>query len=622
MQVAWRWPYFEGTIPCPSPKDPAKVPDDERKAVEDWEFENLAARYLLSQWLPDSIAIRLQSLTTTKARWDRLVFEFTMQSVYAQNDLEEAFFNMRCTKGIDVRTFLTALRYKRKELSATGVWITQREYQRTILKSLPDELAKFVAQLLVSAHHSGFMLDTDILISSVIEESERLKNQHTCSQRGQGEKKKEGLTDEALTATGSEGSRRRHCRGHCHSCGKPGHQAHECCEPEEKDAAGVSNTQQSSSTPPTESENKPTGSANMVAEHSFKGDGFWTIMEEEVAPALTFRADPDPILGDPDEIWFGPQDLEQCFTWDGLDEWLCKETAEIKEEGLEGATTISREEAIFPLPQKATGPPDGPPPELIIAPVNVEGPEELLLDGAPQCATWHESQASAWAFEGHDPSGEVHGYPLHLLDPYFEAPVEGEPDIAVLKAQRPAFDERTRAQPDHLPGPGAATTELDACTRASVLLKGEQNSELPCVGCELYAAPCAPHPFSFSPSLPSSLKTAARSTAPGERDACVQHAAPCLEVLKPPDRNEPPLEEPGGVPLGLVYVAEKAGGEASKHVAINAREPGGVSLDANGAPAPTEGITSVEPASGAVVATAARPKALEPRAKNVEWSEL
>jgi len=182
MLVARRWPYFEGTIPCPSPKNPAKVPDDERKAIEDWEFEDLAAWYLLSQRLPDSITIWLQSLTTAKAQWDRLVFEFTMQSVYAQNDLEEAFFNMRCTKGIDVQTFLTGLRYKREELSATGIRITQREYQRTILKSLPDELAKFAAQLLVSARHSGFMLDTDTLISSVIEESERLKNRHTCSQ--------------------------------------------------------------------------------------------------------------------------------------------------------------------------------------------------------------------------------------------------------------------------------------------------------------------------------------------------------------------------------------------------------------------------------------------------------
>jgi len=49
MQVAQRWPYFEGTIPCPSSKDPAKVPDDEKKSIEDWKFEDLAARYLLSQ---------------------------------------------------------------------------------------------------------------------------------------------------------------------------------------------------------------------------------------------------------------------------------------------------------------------------------------------------------------------------------------------------------------------------------------------------------------------------------------------------------------------------------------------------------------------------------------------
>src|SRR6266851_5443417 len=184
MQVAWRWPYFEGTIPCPSPKDPVKVPDDERKALNDWKFKDLAVRYLLSQRLPDSIAIQVHSLTTAKARWDRLVFEFTAQSIYAQNDLEEAFFNMCCAKGEDIQTFLTALRCKHEELAAVGVQITQREYQHTILKSLPNELAKFAAQLLVSAHHSGFILDTDILISSIIEESERLKNRRVRSQQG------------------------------------------------------------------------------------------------------------------------------------------------------------------------------------------------------------------------------------------------------------------------------------------------------------------------------------------------------------------------------------------------------------------------------------------------------
>jgi hypothetical protein len=128
MQAIRRWPYFEGTIPCPSPKNPAKVPDNERKSIEDWEFEDLAARYLLSQHLPDSVVIRLHSLPTAKARWDHLVTKFTAQSVYAQNDLEQAFFDMCCTKGEDVRVFLTSLRYKREELAAAGVRITHKEY--------------------------------------------------------------------------------------------------------------------------------------------------------------------------------------------------------------------------------------------------------------------------------------------------------------------------------------------------------------------------------------------------------------------------------------------------------------------------------------------------------------
>ena len=71
--------------------------------------------------------------------------EFTAQSIYAQNDLEQAFFNMRCPKGGDVCVFLTALRYKKEELAAARVRVTQKEYQHTVLKSIPDELAKFAS---------------------------------------------------------------------------------------------------------------------------------------------------------------------------------------------------------------------------------------------------------------------------------------------------------------------------------------------------------------------------------------------------------------------------------------------------------------------------------------------
>jgi hypothetical protein len=246
-----------------------------------------------------------------------------------------------------------------------------------------------------------------------------------------------------------------------------------------------------------------------------------------VAPTLTIEADPDPILGDPDDIDPGPQDFKPHFTWEGPDDWLCKETAEIEEGGLEGAVTISCEEANFPLPQEATGPPDGPPSELILAPVNAEGPEESLLDGAPQRAAWHESQGPARAFEGTDPSGEVHGYPLHLLDLYFEDPFELEPNIALMKAGRLAFDERARAQPDLLPGPGAAATELDVCITASVLLEGEQNNNLPSVGSEQHAAQTAPQ-ISFFRRRSTPARAALRLAKP----SLPYDARPIL-VLKP-----------------------------------------------------------------------------------------
>jgi hypothetical protein len=52
--------------------------------------------------------------------------------------------------------------------------------------------------------------------------------------------------------------------------------------------------------------------------------------EEDITPALTIGADPDPCIGDPDDLEAGPQNPELCFTWDGLDNWLREEIEEVK----------------------------------------------------------------------------------------------------------------------------------------------------------------------------------------------------------------------------------------------------------------------------------------------------
>jgi len=207
MQATRCWPFFKGTISVPTVKDPSKISEAEKKEIKVWEHNDLAARYLLSQHLPDSVTVRLQAYNTVKSRWDHLVSEFTAQSVYAQNDLEQVFFNMWCPKGGDVCAFLTALCYKKEELAAAGVTVTQKEYQCTVLKSIPNELAKFASQLLTTVRITSHVVDTETLINSICEESKWLKNRHVRNQQGQGGSKKDGQANEALAATGSEGGR-------------------------------------------------------------------------------------------------------------------------------------------------------------------------------------------------------------------------------------------------------------------------------------------------------------------------------------------------------------------------------------------------------------------------------
>jgi hypothetical protein len=43
MQATRRWPYFEGTVFCPTMKDLSKVTEAEKKATEEWEHGDLAA---------------------------------------------------------------------------------------------------------------------------------------------------------------------------------------------------------------------------------------------------------------------------------------------------------------------------------------------------------------------------------------------------------------------------------------------------------------------------------------------------------------------------------------------------------------------------------------------------
>jgi hypothetical protein len=215
------------------------------------------------------------------------------------------------------------------------------------------------------------------------------------------------------------------------------------------------------------------------------------------------------------------------------------------------------------------------------------------------------------------------GPPPDPSDLHTQSPIALELGIVVLKARRPVSDKGAHARPVLWPGPDANTTDLDIYQRASVLLKGEQNKFLPCKGSEQHAAPCTPHPHPFSPSC----NACTHGIAPGKGAAPIQHTAnPYLEALMPPHLCEDPPDEAGGVGLGPVHVAGKAGAVTLDCVVVDVHEPGGASLDvdadADTIPAPTEGTASVKLIGVAKKAATAKSEVFEPIAEGEVWCGL
>jgi hypothetical protein len=160
--------------------------------------------------------LRLSHFNTAKECWEKVSKEYKAKRTYAQNDLEDACFKMTCPKGGNVR---------REVLAAAGVHITDKEYQRTLLRGIPDELARFASQLLSATRlvHHASTVDTDTLIDYICEEAERLKNRRAQGQKWQEwDKKGEGLAGEVSADTRSHSGRRKHRKGkyyqYWHTC--------------------------------------------------------------------------------------------------------------------------------------------------------------------------------------------------------------------------------------------------------------------------------------------------------------------------------------------------------------------------------------------------------------------
>src|SRR6202522_2030819 len=92
------WSHFDGTGTCPSAipvsetgtngKVTISPPSDaDIAAVGKWNKDELSAKSLLTQEIPDSTLMHVHNKRTVKERWEAIVTEYTEKGAYAQTDL-------------------------------------------------------------------------------------------------------------------------------------------------------------------------------------------------------------------------------------------------------------------------------------------------------------------------------------------------------------------------------------------------------------------------------------------------------------------------------------------------------------------------------------------------------
>ncbi len=292
MEANQKWGHFDGSSTHPAPVDPDKPTDDEKAAQAEWDRNEMVAKYLLTQRMPDSAAVHLCHITLVVDCWTKVKTVFSVKSQYAEVDLLTSFSEMHCSAVSEVWAFLGQMCVKREELASVGVTITGKEYQSAILKSIPEEMSKFASALLTSARMfvPGTKIDPDVLIDHISEEADCLTawRKHNKSVKGRGQQG--GAQDEVLAATG-DGRKCKH-KGKCHNCGKLGHWAQECRSlKKDEHQSGQSSAATSASTSQNQSQqgsqppaytgnqsrlaNKLVGSTNAVADMDNEPDGCW-----------------------------------------------------------------------------------------------------------------------------------------------------------------------------------------------------------------------------------------------------------------------------------------------------------------------------------------------------------
>lgn len=196
--------------------------------ADQWDKDELVARYILSRVIPDSMLRKIYSETrSVKEMWEMLTKEFEQKTSLIQADLRAKFQNYRCPEKGDIRIHLNRLRQMHQDLENIGVTIEDGQYAAIIMQSLPSSYSDFMANIAAAAQLVNIKITADNIQHQLEQEFDRRKTHHSSSPAQP--------KDAAFAANSQQRNEIR-----CWNCDAVGHKKWKCPKPPKDKERGSS----------------------------------------------------------------------------------------------------------------------------------------------------------------------------------------------------------------------------------------------------------------------------------------------------------------------------------------------------------------------------------------------
>ena len=178
--------HLEGTA-CVPPPIPMYNPnhqlnEDELEELdnieEKWDMYNQREASIKAQILttiPESLAIKIQALVTSKKLWDTLCEKHKKRALTVVVDLWHRLYALKCLYDSNVKAHIQSLNAMNQQLKGMGEEIGDSNFTTLILTSLPKFYRPLINTISLQNYVSTKPLEPSTIMESILEEFDQLQ---------------------------------------------------------------------------------------------------------------------------------------------------------------------------------------------------------------------------------------------------------------------------------------------------------------------------------------------------------------------------------------------------------------------------------------------------------------